>query len=321
MNSITLDKINIVLASDNNYAQHVAVLMASILANTSDKNRLCFYLLSDGIDEDKILKLEKTIAGTGVKLVVCDLSTYQGFEKLYTSGHISKAAYFRLDMANVLPGDVQKVIYIDVDLLVLRDIAELWNIDMQGKPIAAVPDYGIMSSKRLMKQKYTVIGLPTDKNYFNSGVVIMDLSQWREHDYSSKVINLAATGNFPHHDQDALNKLFMDNWLELPLSWNVIPPIFDLLPKVLFNSRFRENAIKARKNIAILHYAGRYKPWEFSIKTGFNDKYYTYLKNTTFADEPMPKPSKNMKGKSLTRQMIRIRLADFICSIFQYKKK
>lgn len=310
-----LDTINIALASDNNYAQHVAVVMVSILANTSTKNRLCFYLLSDGIDADKILKLEKTITGTSAQLVVCDLSAYHGFEKLYTSGHISKAAYFRLDMANILPADVQKVIYIDVDLLVLRDIAELWNTDMQGKAIAAVPDYGIMASKRLMQQKHTVIGLPTDRKYFNSGVVIMDLAQWREHDYSSKVINLAATGNFPHHDQDALNKLFMDNWFELSLSWNVIPPVFDLLPKVLFNSKFREKAIKARKNIAILHYAGRYKPWEFHLKIGFNDRYYTYLQKTAFADEPMPKPSKNMKGKSLTRQMLRIHIADFICSI------
>ena len=316
MNNMNLDKINIALASDDNYAQHVAVVIASILANTNDKNRLCFYLLSDGIDADKILKLEKTITGTGAQLVVCDLSAYKGFEKLYTSGHISKAAYFRLDMANILPANVQKVIYVDVDLIVFKDVAALWNIGMQGRPIAAVPDYGIMASKRLMKQKHTVIGLPTDSNYFNSGVVIMDLSQWREHDYSSKVIQLAATGNFPHHDQDALNKLFMDNWLELPLSWNVIPPIFDLLPKVLLNSNFRKTAIQARKNIAILHYAGRYKPWEFPIKAGFNEKYYTYLNYTAFANEKMPKPSKNMKGKSLARQMLRIHIADFLCRIF-----
>ena len=315
MNDTTLDKINVALAADNNYAQHVAVVMASIIANTSDLNRLCFYLLSDGITADKIAKLQATLAGTGAKLVVCDLSSYKGFEKLYTSGHISKAAYFRLDMANILPNNVKKVIYMDVDLLVFKDIAELWNFDMQRKAIAAVPDYGIMASKRLMHQKHEVIGLATNKKYFNSGVVIMDLAQWREHDYSSKVIELAANGNFPHHDQDALNKLFMDNWSELPLTWNVIPPVFDLLPKVLFNSCFRQSAIQARKNIAILHYAGRYKPWEFVIKEGFNDRYYTYLKQTAFANERMPQPSKNMKGKSLTRQMLRIHIADFICNI------
>ncbi len=304
--------INIALAADNNYAQHVAVVMESILENTDEINKVRFFLLSDGINAEKITGLQKTIAGKNAELVVCDLSAYKGFEKLYTSGHISKAAYFRLDMANILPADVQKVIYLDVDLLVLQDIAVLWNIDMQGKAIAAVPDYGIMASKRLMQQKHEVIGLPLDKKYFNSGVVIMDLQQWRANDYSSKVIELAATGNFPHHDQDALNKLFMYNWKELPLSWNVIPPIFDLLPKVLFNNRFRASAIKARNNIAILHYAGRYKPWEFVLKQGFNDKYYKYLKNTAFADADMPQPGKNMQGKSLGRQMLRMHIADFI---------
>lgn len=312
MNATTNEKINIALASDNNYAQHVAVVMESIIENTRTKERLRFFLLSDGITSDKIDGLQKTLAHTGAELVVCDLSAYKGFEKLYTSGHISKAAYFRLDMANILPADVQKVIYLDVDLLVFKDIAVLWNFDMQGKPLAAVADYGIMASKRLMQQKHDVIGLPLNKNYFNSGVVVMDLKQWREYDYSRKVIELAATGNFPHHDQDALNKLFMNNWQELPLYWNVIPPIFDLLPKVLFNNKFRVKAIEARNNVAILHYAGRYKPWEFAFRNGFNDRYYNYLKNTAFADEQMPKPGKNMQGKSLTRQMLRIYLANFI---------
>ena len=253
-----METINIALAADNNYAQHVAVVMESILENTDEINKVRFFLLSDGITAEKITGLQQTIDGKNAELVVCDLSAYKGFEKLYTSGHISKAAYFRLDMANILPENVQKVIYLDVDLLVLQDIAVLWNIDMQGKAIAAVPDYGIMASKRLMQQKHEVIGLPLDKKYFNSGVVIMDLQQWRANDYSGKVIELAATGNFPHHDQDALNKLFMYNWKELPLSWNVIPPIFDLLPKVLFNNRFRASAIKARNNIAILkHQIGR----------------------------------------------------------------
>lgn len=312
MNETINEKINIALASDNNYAQHVAVVMESIIENTRAKDRIRFFLLSDGINSKKIAGLQKTLADTGAELVVCDLSAYKGFEKLYTSGHISKAAYFRLDMAKILPADIQKVIYLDVDLLVLKDIAVLWNFDMQGKALAAVPDYGIMASERLMRQKHDVIGLPFERKYFNSGVVIMDLKAWRENDYSSKVIQLAARGNFPHHDQDALNKLFMYNWADLPLYWNVIPPIYDLLPKVLFNSKFRANAIEARNNIAILHYAGRYKPWEFVFKHGFNDRYYNYLKNTAFANEHMPKSGKNMQGKSLTRQMLRIYLADFI---------
>ena len=73
----------------------------------------------------------------------------------------------------------------------------------------------------------------------------------------------------------------------------------------------RKNAISARKNKAVLHYAGRYKPWEFESKDGFNEKYYYYLQKTAFADVKMPQPSKDMKGKSIARQLMRLRIADF----------
>ena len=304
-----IEGINIAFASDNNYAQHVAVVAASILCNT--KSNVHFHVLSDGISQLKIQLIRQTIDNLGGQLSVYDLSSYQCFDNLFTSGHISKAAYFRLDIANILPSGIDKVIYMDVDLLVLQDIAELWEFNLQGKPLAAVPDYGIMASKRLMKQKKQVLGLSMDSLYFNSGVVVMDLKQWREHNYAEQVIRLAAEGNLPHHDQDALNKVFMDKWMPLPLKWNVIPPVFNLFSKILLKKDLRKNAISARKDKAVLHYAGRYKPWEFELKEGFNEKYYYYLQKTAFAGVNMPQPSKNMKGKSLTRQLLRLRIADF----------
>lgn len=303
------DLINIVLSSDNNYAQHVAVVAASILCNTKEK--VAIHLLSDGISKDRLDLIDETIRNLGSTLKVYDLSNYKCFDNLFTSGHISKAAYFRLDIANILPKEVKKVIYIDVDLLVLQDICGLWQFEMQGKPMAAVPDYGIMASKRLMKQKQDVIGLPKDSMYFNSGVAIMDLEQWRQHNYAKQVIELAAVGNLPHHDQDALNKVFLGNWTALPMKWNVIPPVFNLFSKILFNSDLCKNAIAARKDKAILHFAGRYKPWEFELHKGFNDAYYYYLQKTKFANVKMPQPGRNMKGKSITRQMVRLRIADF----------
>lgn len=303
------DLINIVLSSDNNYAQHVAVVAASILCNTREK--VAIHLLSDGISKERLDLIDETIRNLGSTLKVYNLSKYKCFDNLFTSGHISKAAYFRLDIANILPKEVKKAIYIDVDLIVLQDICELWQFEMQGKPMAAVPDYGIMASKRLMKQKQDVIGLPKDSMYFNSGVVIMDLEQWRQHNYAKQVIDLAAEGNLPHHDQDALNKVFMGNWQAIPLKWNVIPPVFNLFSKILFNHNLRINAISARKDKAIMHFAGRYKPWEFELHKGFNDAYYFYLQKTKFVNVNMPQPGRNMKGKSIIRQMLRLRIADF----------
>lgn len=303
------DVINIVLASDDNYAQHVAVLAASVLSNT--KAQVNIHLLSDAISIERLNLINNTVQSWGSTLHIYDMSSYDCFDNLFTSGHISKAAYFRLDIANILPEEVNKVIYMDVDLLVLRDIAELWQYDLQGRPLGAVSDYGIIASRRLMKQKQSVIGLQLHSKYFNSGVVIMDLEQWRKHGYAKQVIELAAAGDLPHHDQDALNKVFMGNWMDLPLKWNVIPPVFNLFSKILLNGNLRKNAIAARKDKAILHFAGRYKPWEFDLHMGFNDAYYFYLQQTKFSDVKMPQPAKNMKGKSIIRQMVRVRIADF----------
>ena len=238
------------------------------------------------------------------------------FTAFYTSGHISKAAYFRLAIPRILPASVKKVIYFDVDLLVLGDIQELWNLDMKNQPVAAVADYGIMASDRMMKQKKEVVGIADNASYFNSGVMVIDVESWRKNNYSETVIDIASKENFPHHDQDALNKVFINNWMELPLKWNVIPPVFNLLWKILFKSRFRTNAIKAKKQPAIFHYAGRYKPWEFYLNKGFNEKYYEYLAVTEFSNEKMPQHSKNMKGKSINRQLIRIKIAEVWMRVF-----
>ncbi len=310
-----MEKINVAFAADTNYAQHVAVAMASVMKNVRSGSAVRFFLLSDGIEDALLQRIEETASRFHAELVVIDLSKAEGFETVYTSGHISRAAYFRLALPDILPDDVTKVIYCDTDLLVLDDISKLWGIDLQGMPLAAVPDYGIMASKRSMKEKRKTIGLPEGAEYFNSGVLVIDLSTWRECGYAQQVVDVAAKKDLRHHDQDALNQVFIGKWKELPLSWNVIPPVMQLLPKVLRNGKFRKNALAARRSISILHYAGRCKPWDFVRAEGFNETYYAYLALTPFAGEPMPKPGANSKGKSLFRQRFKIKLADFISSI------
>jgi lipopolysaccharide biosynthesis glycosyltransferase len=308
------DKINIVLAADDNYAQHVTVTMASVLLNSGKKKSINFYLLSDNISSTNIDKISSTVNKLCGNIEFLNIQS-ENFEKIYTSGHVSRAAYFRLDAANILPKSIKKVIYLDADLLVYGDIDKLWNIDMGKMPIAAVADYGIMASKRLRRQKNGYFGLPFNAPYFNSGVLILNLDLWRENNYSQKVIECASNNRFSNHDQDALNKIFMNDWYELPLCWNVIPPIFNLFFKILSKSAFRKDAIKAKKNPSIFHYAGSYKPWKYRIYEGFNNKYYQYLYKTAFEDAKMPQIRKSVKGKSIFRQIVRLKIANFWMNI------
>lgn len=302
------EHINIVFASDDNYAQHIAVVIASIMTKT--KGKVCFFVINDNISDNKINKLKETAAVFYAEINFISVPE-EKFKNVYLSGHVSKAAYFRLALADIMPDDIEKVIYLDVDLLVYDDIKNLWQNDIKEYALAAVPDFGIMASNRLCRQKKEVIGLPKGKAYFNSGVLLINLKKWREKNYTAQILEVINKNSFPHHDQDALNKIFMKNWLQIDLRWNIIPPVFNLFTKILLNKTFRNQAINAKRNPGIIHYAGRYKPWEFSYHQDFNDMYYKYLKQTAFADEKMPQPGKNMKGKSITRQLMRLKIANF----------
>lgn len=307
--------VNIVFSSDDNYAQHTAVAMASILLNTSNPAKIRFFIIDDGITDDKKSKINGTaesLQSTVEFITVKNKQLMQGF----VSGEISRACYFRIDIPNILPAEVTKVIYLDCDLLLYDDIQILWNTDIGDYPLAAVCDYGIMASKRLRRQKAKCIGLPYKADYFNSGVLIMNLDAWRKADYSGKVIEIVQKNKFPNHDQDALNKVFMNNWYVLSLRWNVIPPVFNLFMKILKSELLRKNAVEAKKNPAIFHYAGGYKAWEYKLYQGFNDQYYKYLAYTDFKDAVMPQPDKRRKNRSIKRQLIRLKIADVLTKIF-----
>ncbi|MFV0616587.1 glycosyltransferase family 8 protein [Megasphaera sp. WILCCON 0056] len=304
-----MEKITLVLAADNKYAQHLAVACASILKNASHPEKICFYILEDAIlteNKNRIMQTVRNLKGE-IRFISVDSKGIHGF----TSGHISKAAYLRLTIDQVLPGTVTKVIYFDTDLVVLDDVEKLWNLSLEGKPLGAVCDFGIMKSKRMRRQKFETLGLPEGDPYFNSGVLIMDLQQWRQKRYGSLVIGTVTRHAFRHHDQDGLNKVFMNNWKNIPLRWNVIPPVFTMPLKVLCHTSLRVKALEAMKNPAVFHWAGRYKPWEFPLEGPFNHLYYSYLKWTTFRDHPMPQPSADMKGKSIKRQNLRMKWAGF----------
>lgn len=272
------DIISIVLACDKNYAPHVVVVASSILAHTQSK--VWFHILGDSIDEITLNRMRASIERKNVDVSFYDIDSSETCN-VYTSDHISKAAYLRLMIGDILPSNINKVIYLDVDLVVCKDIKELWEVDMHDHVLAAVPDYGILSSRKSLVEKQKSFGWKRDNGYFNSGVLVINLDKWREQGYGTNVLNISQTYNFRHHDQDALNLVVDGNWEQLDLSWNVIPPVYELKPAILLSTQFRKKAIKANKNIAILHWAGRKKPWQYQLYKPFNGEYYKYMNNIT----------------------------------------
>ena len=300
-----MEKINIVMAADAQYAQHAVVTMVSVLCHAAHPEHMQFYLLADQLSEQLQKDVHTSIEQNGAAVEIVPLSD-KLLQGLYTSGQLSRTTYARLQMVDLLPEIVHRVLYLDCDMAVYDDLEKLWQMDLGAHPIGAVKDFGIMASKKSWQQKRNMLGFHDGQLYFNAGLLLIDLDAWREQRYGRQVAELVHQRAFPHHDQDALNLVFRSNWQVLPMRWNIIPPVYDMYLKVLCRKAYRTEAVKAMQDIAILHYAGGYKPWEYELHPGFNDVYYRCLKMTAFADAPMPQFDTRRRHRSLRRQLLRM---------------
>lgn len=162
------------------------------------------------------------------------------------SGHVTQGALFRLLLPELVAAG--KVIYLDCDIVVTLDIRELWELDLQGKPVAAVRDPGMPTFPEAVRQQVCSTGVALER-YFNSGVLVMDLQLIRR-EYRLFQQAIAYLQRYPQsvfHDQDALNLLFQAQYLQI-------------------DSRFNNIVCRATPREfgqpAIWHYAGG-KPWDY----------------------------------------------------------
>lgn len=299
------DFIAIAMAADARYAQHATVAMVSIAAQAAHPEHIRFYFLADHVADDVLARMRASLEPQGIRMQVIPYSS-DAKDKLYVSGQLSATAYTRLSLAELLPENVERVLYLDCDIIVMADIMQLWQCDLQGHALGAMKDFGIMASRKSWQQKKQLMALQDGVAYFNSGVLLLDLQTWRQRQYGQQLQRIVEEHQFPHHDQDALNLLFGGQWQELPLRWNIIPPVYNMFLKVLCRGRFRREAIQALQQPALIHYAGGYKPWEYALHQGFNDLYYKYLAQTAFCDVPMPQFDARKKHRSIARQMRRL---------------
>lgn len=268
--------IDIVLAADDGYAKNCAATMASILLNSDATSFFRFHILDGGItgiNKQKILKLKYI---RDFEIYFYDMTKFNWTRFPNNREYISLATYYRLMMADVLPKNLGKVLYLDCDMIIEDDLKKIWEIDISNYVLAAVEDEESAGNvKRL--------NLP--KNYFNAGVLLVDLSKLRQGDLLKSSINYLEKNKqvICYQDQDILNGLFSTRCKFISLRWNVNSGIYigSTLPHFYTNS----DAEEARKKPAIIHYTGPLaKPWEFGNLHPLSKEYWKYLEYTEFKD-------------------------------------
>jgi len=214
-------KVHISLASDAKNVPAMATAIVSALHNKNTDVYYVFYLLLAGeIGDDLREKLKKCTLGFEESCQINFIDLKDKFNNINLGNYITYAAYFRIMLPSLLP-DLEKIIYIDTDTLIRQDLRELWNFDIGENYIAAVPNYygGVAQRKKCWR-----VGFLTTDFYINSGVMLMNLKEWRASGIEQKCLAKIGDRNLckiEKGDQVILNFVCYPKIAFLPCKWNV----------------------------------------------------------------------------------------------------
>ncbi len=241
--------IPIVFALDDNYVPFLSVSIKSILDNASSDNFYKFFVFNVGFKEDSKRRLSVYNTDiSGIEFVDVSKCIEQISSKVCLRDYYSKATYYRFFIPKIL-SDYDKVIYIDSDTVLLKDIAGLYNQDIGDSVFGAIPDESVQIIKPFSDYTQEYLGVEGFK-YFNAGVLLINVNSFNKNKIYEKFLDLLSNGVMFEvaQDQDYLNVLSYGKVKFIDRGWNKMP--MGELP-------FKEEDIK------LIHYNLSYKPWHF----------------------------------------------------------
>ena len=258
---------------DDNYIPFFAVALQSLIDNSSKENNYEIKVLytNSGISNENQTKIKNKYEKDNFTIEFVDV--YSRLEeiqdKLYTRDYYSNATYYRLLIPELYP-NYDKAIYLDSDMAILTDVATLYNIDLEDNLLAAVPDGAVQAVPPFQEYVEKVVGLSDYNNYFNAGMLLMNLDALRKYKFQEKFLYMLGTFKFTvAQDQDYLNRICKGRVKILNSSWNTMPGGIQ-----------EEN----RNNINIIHYNLSYKPWHFD-NIMYQDYFWYYAKKTEYYED------------------------------------
>lgn len=258
------DKINISFAINNSYIDHCCATIKSILKNVSIKYQLNFFILSEKLSEKNKQILIKAANTNFSKVQFIEINP-EDFSTLPTHkyNYFKVVNYFRIKIPSLLPS-IDKMIYLDSDLIVNSDISVLWEIQLGNNYLACAED-NVPETKRLQE----LIELPDDYIYYNSGVLVLNCKKWRDDNIEEKLFEFGKKfyDNIYIVDQDLLN---------LTINRDII--YFDKYWNYQVNFSLNTNPNIDLKNIKIIHYLGPLKAFHMPVFNKLSRIYYQHIK-------------------------------------------
>ncbi|CAG7598766.1 DUF4422 domain-containing protein [Candidatus Vallotia tarda] len=282
--------VSVVTASDDNFVPHLATFVTSLQANLDPKRELDLVVLDGGISDNHRMLLKRQVRlNGGGRLTFLPCSDM--FVDIPLHAHFSAATLYRLSLGELLANH-NRVVYVDADTVVLGDLSTIYDIDLNGYVIGAVPD--------VIMQSFAAKGVPAlieaggaragdylrdwlsmgnrGKEYFQAGLIVIDLEELRIMNLREHAYNELIKKRYWFLDQDVLNKCLLGRVKFLDLSWNVVNASMDVIPGL--DANLAEKVCEAFAAPQIVHYAGfEAKPWN-NPTVPLAHFYWYYLRHT-----------------------------------------
>lgn len=272
---------NIAVAANSAFVKYLYVMLTSLLEHhTGQKERCCIYLLSADLKEEEIERVKELVEGYGGEFHFIRIDREKFPKELPSNEMITVETYFRLALPELLPPELERVLYLDADMVVLQSLKEFYETDFEGKSFVVCKDGTAVSAEHVAKSGlFSELKEKADFQYFNAGVMIFNLKKLRSSCNFAFFMEqaLAYREELVFHDQDLLNYLF----------WNDVTYAdaekYNLAARTAYNIGYRVSQV--REHTAILHYAGP-KPWRHKeVRYELEQFWWEYAKKTPFYTE------------------------------------
>ncbi|MDR1528147.1 MAG: glycosyltransferase family 8 protein [Puniceicoccales bacterium] len=247
--------INIAFVFDDKFSDLFRVAAYSVAKNT--KSNLAIHIVDCGISEEnkdlirKFMSEFKNISSIEFKVP----ERVEILENYTIPAHFSTAIFYRLAIPKVFP-ELNRVIYLDCDIVAVGDIGELWKEDLNGRPFGAVEEVGNFIDPETVWRKRMTLGLPVGRRYYNMGVLFFDCGKFQESKIFERVVEFVKSTRIPLAlpEQDAMN-VCLQNEEHLALS-----PKYNFMPFLMLSKR----CFRTIKTPVIIHYAA-VKVWQLNL--------------------------------------------------------
>jgi lipopolysaccharide biosynthesis glycosyltransferase len=262
---------HIVSAADDNYLPHFCAMLHSAWLYHPHAR---FYLLDSGLSENNRALLAAFARAQNIDLRMIDCAA----SLITTLGDIPKRAHYARLLIPELLGDHDRVLYLDADITITGPLDELFATDLQDRPFSAVRDIELTRQRDSTRQ-----GIAFEPTYFNSGVLLIDISRWKKLRITEQVFQHALNYHqtFYLSDQSALNAVLLQNYREMDQQWNF----------------FKFHEYDAVTDVHVVHHTLYDKPWR-SAHAAFADLYKFHRDCTPWPFQPSAEKSrKTLKGE------------------------